>query len=111
MVAGETLSIAADAAQAGAPLALRVDRQFVETTNVARGGAVVLFSCSRIPRPHAIEVRPDAVVIHDDDGDGIVRVTPKEGIPRRSAWVAVDEATPFSARSKKPLCLCRSLRS
>ena len=60
---------------------------------VTVGGSVVLFYCSRVSRARSIAVRPDAIVLKDNDQDGSVQFVPPDGVPLRSVWVAVDETS------------------
>jgi len=84
------------------PLKVAVDQHSVTISNVTPGGSVILFYCSRIPQPRSISVIADALVIHDDDRDGIVRFTPKEPIALRSVFLAVDEANSQYAAGTPP---------
>jgi hypothetical protein len=94
------------AVNAGAALNVSVDETGVNVSGVARGGSVVLFSCMRVQRTRAIGVKPEAVSLRDDDNDGTIRYAPKDGVPLRSVWIAVDqssgEAAP-AARADFPL--------
>lgn len=75
------------------PLAVTVDAKDVTISNVTPGGSVVLFFCSRVPRPRSVAVQPQGLLLTDDDHDGVIHYTPAEAIPLRSVFVAVDEAT------------------
>ena len=97
------LTAAAWAGTANPPtMTITVDAKSVTVSGVPPGDSVVLFSCSRLPHKRSIAVRPDAVVLNDDDRDGIVALTPAEGVSRRSVWVAVDQTTGDTATAAAP---------
>jgi hypothetical protein len=81
------------AAAAAAPLTIAVTAQSVTVANATKGGSIVLFSCARYSRYRSIGVRPEARVLRDDDGDGVVRFAADTPIPIRSVWVAVDQTS------------------
>jgi hypothetical protein len=84
------------------PMRVAVAPREVVISNVARGGTVVLFSCSRIPGARSIAVEPAATLLRDDDNDGVIRSTPKSGIAPASVWVAVDAASGETASGAPP---------
>jgi hypothetical protein len=86
----------------GAPeTSIRVDATTV-AISVPRGECVVLFSCTRTNWPRSIAVRPAALVLRDDDNDGVIRYTPDGGVPLRSVWIAVDQASGEEAVGAQP---------
>src|SRR5438270_459073 len=99
IIAALPISVAAASA---APLTIAVAAQGVTVANVTKGGSIVLFSCARYSRYRSIGVRPEARVLRDDDGDGIVRFAADGPIPIRSVWVAVDETSGDAAAGAPP---------
>lgn len=104
-----TATITFGAAAAAPPqMQIAVTKTSVTVSNVARGGSVILFACSRDVATRAIAVRPRAIALKDDDRDGSIQFAPKEGIAMRSVWIAVDETTGdyvAGAQSEFPLAL------
>jgi hypothetical protein len=89
------------AAAPPAPLQISVSKQAVTVSNVSNAGAIVLFSCARVSLSRSIAVRPSAVVLRDDAHSGTIRFTPPGGVPLRSVWIAVDEASGQIASSAR----------
>lgn len=92
----------ASAAQSAPAISLHVAEDAVNVSNVTPGGAVVLFSCARTSLNGRTHVRPRAVTLHDDDGDGAVRLTPEDAVPLRSVWIAVDFTSGATATGAHP---------
>jgi hypothetical protein len=88
-------------AHAAPETSIRVDATTV-AISVQRGASVVLFSCTRTNLPHSIAVRPAAVVLRDDDNDGVIRYVPQGGVPLRSVWIAVDQGSGEEAVGAQP---------
>ncbi|MEK6375973.1 MAG: hypothetical protein AABO58_25120 [Acidobacteriota bacterium] len=103
-----------------AALRIAVDRQAVTISNIPGGTAMVLFSCSRVPQARSISVKPEAIVLRDDDHDGVIRHAPADGIPLWSVWAAVNPDSgevatgaraeyPFIVRSAGPDALRKDI--
>jgi len=71
-------------------LTLTVSTTAVDVTNVAAHGSVVLIECARTSFKARTKVDRNAVLLHDDDGDGRVKYVASEPIPVSSVWVVVD---------------------
>lgn len=91
------------ASAATAPaLWIEVTRKAVTVSNVPSGGTIILFSCSRTSLRRSIAVTPEARVLRDDDRKGVIVFAPTTGIPVRSVWVAIDEASGQTATAAPP---------
>jgi hypothetical protein len=88
---------ALDGTSAQQTMTVSVSESAVDLLNVPSGGTVVLMSCARGSRQRHASVGSNAIVLHDDDRDGRIRHTPKDPIPLRSVWVAVDYASGATA--------------
>jgi len=86
--------LVADAAHAAdSQFHLTIDSVAVSVSGVSPGGSVVLFSCTRTSSIRSIAVKPSAIVLRDQDHDGVIRYAPTGGVPLRSVWIAVDEGS------------------
>jgi hypothetical protein len=65
----------------------------VKIGNATPGGSVVLFSAARTSRQGRTHVTRQALMLADENGDGIIEFTPEVRIPMRSVWIAVDYLT------------------
>jgi hypothetical protein len=84
------IAISTSLAAEGSSLVASVSADAVEVTNVSTGGEVV-FLWASLDSVHGFPREATGTVqVRDDDGDGIVRVIPKQPIPPDSIWVAVD---------------------
>jgi len=71
-------------------LSISFSQDEVAIASATPGGDVVLLGCSRSSPRGMLVTRRDVQVLHDDDGDGVVRYKPRAGIEVRSIWVAID---------------------
>jgi hypothetical protein len=76
-------------ASAPAQISLSVDTS-VKIANTTPGGSIVLFSCARTSLQGRTHVTRDVLTLLDENGDGVIEFTPKQRIPLRSVWVAID---------------------
>lgn len=90
------------AAESANALTVRVEPQAVVASGVTRGGSAVVFGIAydvagAVPTRERI-----AIVVRDDDQDGVVRYEPPQGVPRIGIWGVVDLATGAAQLSARP---------
>jgi hypothetical protein len=89
---------------AGEPpsLSLAVGEDVVTVSNGTPRGTIILFSCERGSRNGRTHVRPRALALADEEGDGKVSLRPEGGVPLRSVWVAIDFSSGATATGGHP---------
>ncbi len=71
---------------------VRVERQSVVATEISRGGGAVFFNLGYVSGSVPTRVTT-ATVVADNDGDGVVELSPEGGVPLIGIWAVVDTAT------------------
>lgn len=69
---------------------IRFEARAIVAQGIAAHGSVLLLGIAHEPQPYALRTREYALALHDDDGDGVVRLTLKGEVPSESVWVVVD---------------------
>lgn len=83
----------ADAAKSAVPPDVKFDGGAVVISNLTPAGRVVLITIGLGSKRGIFHEIAGEIVLNDDDGDGVVRFVPRNGVPLRSIWVAVDFAS------------------
>lgn len=78
---------------AGAELAVTFEPNEVRITGVTPGKGIAVLNVSRYPRPWSEAIVPRAAILRDEDGDGVVEVSPPDGLAWKSIWAVVDGFT------------------
>ena len=73
-------------------LTVSVTKQAVTANEVTRGGSVLFYAVAYEADAVPKRVR-HATVVSDDDGDGVVALSPADGVPLLGIWAAVDMTT------------------
>lgn len=79
----------AAAATAGPPSVVIEDRAVI-ASNLTAGGSAVLFAVARESNGYSAALRRWEAILHDDDGDAVVRLELDREVPWKSIWIAVD---------------------
>jgi hypothetical protein len=80
-------------AQTDKPFSVRVEANAIVASEVTHGGSAVFFGVAFDVQNH-VRTRVDtAVIVRDEDGDGMVRHEVPEGLPRIGIWGVVDFTT------------------
>jgi hypothetical protein len=74
-----------------AAVAVTVTDTKVTVSGLTAGGGAVLFTVSSTHFQATSRIRDLAVIVPDDNNDGIVEYTPASAISMRSIWVAIDK--------------------
>lgn len=74
----------------------------VRIAGITPGGSAVVLTTSRGTFRGRLDVRSDARLIHDTDGDGVIQYTPERPVELRSVWAAVDFTTGAYAIAAPP---------
>lgn len=90
-------------------LSLRVEPDAVVVSEVTRGGSAVIFGFGYDGSGYVPTQVRTAVIVRDDDGDGVVRYEPPPGLSSRGIWAAVDFATGASQLGSRPGYRLRTL--
>jgi hypothetical protein len=79
-----------------------VDEFGVRIGGITPGGSAVVLSTSRGTFRGHLDIRSDARLILDADGDGVIQYTPERPVELRSVWAAVDFTTGAYAVAAPP---------
>lgn len=75
------------------PPVITLDEAGIIVSDLTPGGAVAVFGACRRSFDYYERRERYLEILHDDDQDGVVRFEVPEGLPWKSAWVAVDLAS------------------